>query len=133
MALIDEISVFLIEQGMTRTRFGRLAVSDQRLIDDMQRGRDLSAPMEMRVRGFMQNYRAGLIANIPAKSEPRPRRKVKEEKLLLPHNEKQREESLGNAQEILFRNMMTKGCSALLEAVLRELSTIQRRNRQSVA
>lgn len=40
MSLLHKIERYLEESGVPRTRFGRIAVNDPRLVDDMRRGRE---------------------------------------------------------------------------------------------
>lgn len=40
MAILGKIERYLRRYGMPRTKFGRLAVNDPRLVDDLRNGRD---------------------------------------------------------------------------------------------
>lgn len=40
MAILGKIERYLRQTGMPRTKFGRLAVNDPRLVDDLRKGRD---------------------------------------------------------------------------------------------
>lgn len=40
MAILGKIERYLRQTGMPRTKFGRLAVNDPRLVDDLRNGRD---------------------------------------------------------------------------------------------
>jgi hypothetical protein len=55
--LIRQIEAFMRETKMPQTRFGRLAASDPRLIDDLRKGRTLRPRTRQRVEHFMNNYR----------------------------------------------------------------------------
>lgn len=54
MELLHEIDRFLRVTHMPATKFGRLAVSDPRLVHDLRRGRQPGRRMTARVRGFIQ-------------------------------------------------------------------------------
>ena len=51
--LLPEIERFLRETGMAWTHFGRLAVGDPRLVQDMRNGRTPRPENEARIRAFM--------------------------------------------------------------------------------
>ncbi len=55
--LIRRIERFLRETGMTWTKFGRLAVSDPRFVEDLRNGRLPRPATERRVEHFMNIYR----------------------------------------------------------------------------
>lgn len=55
--LLRQIEIFLRETGMAWTRFGRLAVRDPRLVQDMRNGRQPGPHTEQRVNSFMRDYR----------------------------------------------------------------------------
>ena len=55
--LLRQIEIFLRETGMAWTRFGRLAVRDPRLVQDMRNGRTPGPQTEARVTAFMRQYR----------------------------------------------------------------------------
>lgn len=56
--LLREIEKFLNRTGMPATKFGRLAVSDPRLVLDLRMGREPRRRMVMRVEHFMNKYTA---------------------------------------------------------------------------
>jgi hypothetical protein len=56
--LIRKIERFLAAHTMPRTRFGRLAAQDPRLVDDLRNGREPRPALETRVEHFMNNYRS---------------------------------------------------------------------------
>ncbi|MFT4028038.1 MAG: hypothetical protein QM676_14765 [Novosphingobium sp.] len=58
--LISRIECFLRETGMPWTKFGRLAVSDPRFVEDLRNGRLPRSAMERRVEHFMNKYREDL-------------------------------------------------------------------------
>ena len=132
MALIDEIENFLCEQEMAPSRFGRL-VSDTNLIRTMKQGRELSTPMEERIRGFMRNYRAGLIANIVPPSKPRSAPAPTVEPVLPPHQQNQRDSAQGMGEFNAFRQMMIRGDKSFLPAVRRERDAFVRRLRAQIS
>ena len=51
--LLPDIERFLRETGMAWTRFGRLAVGDPRLVQNMRNGRIPKPENETRIRAFM--------------------------------------------------------------------------------
>ena len=55
--LISRIERFLRETGMPWTKFGRLAVSDPRFVEDLRNGRLPRPAVERRVEHFMNTYR----------------------------------------------------------------------------
>jgi hypothetical protein len=55
--LIRQIEAFMRETKMPQTKFGRLAASDPRLIDDLRKGRILRPRTRQRVEHFMNSYR----------------------------------------------------------------------------
>ena len=57
MPLLRQIEQFLRDTGMPRTKFGRLAARDPRLVDDMRNGREPRHAMRQRVEHFMNIYR----------------------------------------------------------------------------
>ena len=57
MYINREIERFLRETDMPATKFGRLAVSDPRLVHDMRRGREFGQSMQRRVRAFIESQR----------------------------------------------------------------------------
>lgn len=54
--LIRNIEKFLRQTGMPATKFGRLATRDPRFVLDLRNGREPRAPMERRVKAFMDRY-----------------------------------------------------------------------------
>jgi len=56
--LIRKIERFLDAHAMPRTKFGRLAAHDPRLVDDLRNGREPRPAMTSRVEHFMSNYRS---------------------------------------------------------------------------
>jgi 2,4-dienoyl-CoA reductase-like NADH-dependent reductase (Old Yellow Enzyme family) len=59
MNTIRSIETFLRRTGMPRTRFGREAVRDPRLVHDLRRGRQPSDRMQRRIEHFMNIYEKG--------------------------------------------------------------------------
>ena len=65
--IIHEIDAFIAATGMRESTFGRLAVSDGKLIGDL-RGRDGAKPRELRratedkIRHFMETHGASIAA-----------------------------------------------------------------------
>lgn len=57
--LIAEIDEFLVRERMPATRFGRLAVNDTHLVQDLRGGRSIGALTIDRVRAFMKSYGKG--------------------------------------------------------------------------
>jgi hypothetical protein len=55
--LIRKIEAFMRRTKMPQTRFGRLAASDPRLVDDLRNGRRPGSRLERRVEHFMNTYR----------------------------------------------------------------------------
>lgn len=53
MSLMVEVDRFLRRTGMPRTKLGRLACNDPRLVDDMRRGRQLGPYNVTRLRDTM--------------------------------------------------------------------------------
>ncbi|MEI6641378.1 MAG: hypothetical protein WCL10_05035 [Novosphingobium sp.] len=56
--LIRKIERFLSTHAMPRTRFGRLAAHDPRLVDDLRNGREPRPATTERVEHFMNSYRS---------------------------------------------------------------------------
>jgi hypothetical protein len=54
--LIENVETFLLRHRMAPTLFGRHAAQDPRLVSDMRAGRAPRAPLDQRVRGFMDGY-----------------------------------------------------------------------------
>jgi hypothetical protein len=56
--LIKKVERFLADHAMPRTRFGRLAAHDPRLVDDLRNGREPRPATASRVEHFMNTYRS---------------------------------------------------------------------------
>ncbi|WP_373488210.1 hypothetical protein [Blastomonas sp.] len=56
MPILRQIERFLRETNMPRTRFGRLAAGDPRLVDDLRNGREPRAALRTRIEHFMNKY-----------------------------------------------------------------------------
>ncbi|MFM9935765.1 MAG: hypothetical protein ACKVOL_06160 [Novosphingobium sp.] len=56
--LIRKVERFLAANSMPRTRFGRLAAHDPRLVDDLRNGRDPRPALTSRIEHFMNTYRS---------------------------------------------------------------------------
>ena len=56
MSVLHKIDRYLRETAMPRTRFGRLAVGDPRLVDDLRRGREPGEQMVRRVETFLAQH-----------------------------------------------------------------------------
>jgi hypothetical protein len=54
--LLRSIERFLRATGLPESKFGRLAVSDPRLVTDLRRGREPRKRMVQRVEHFMNTY-----------------------------------------------------------------------------
>lgn len=54
--LLRDIERFLRQTGLPETKFGRLAVSDPRLVSDLRRGREPRRRLALRVEHFMNTY-----------------------------------------------------------------------------
>lgn len=65
--LIRQIERFLQTTNMTRTRFGRLAASDPRFVEDLRNGREPRAAMIQRIEDFMNGYLAADKGNTHAR------------------------------------------------------------------
>ena len=65
MSVLVEIDRYLKATAMPRTKFGRLAVRDPRLVDDLRRGREPGPRMVRRIEAF-------LAAHVAAPPEQRP-------------------------------------------------------------
>ncbi len=57
MPLIRKIEKFLRETEMPWTKFGRLAVSDPRFVEDLRNGRQPGKSISQRVEDFMNEWR----------------------------------------------------------------------------
>jgi hypothetical protein len=53
MTILTQVDRYLREHGMPRTKFGRLAVGDPRLVDDLRNGRQLRERTRARVEAFI--------------------------------------------------------------------------------
>jgi hypothetical protein len=59
MDMLRTIERFLRRHNMPRTKFGRLAAHDPRLVDDMRNGREPRAAMRKKIEHFMNIYQEG--------------------------------------------------------------------------
>ncbi|MEY3657693.1 MAG: hypothetical protein RL425_454 [Pseudomonadota bacterium] len=57
MNIGHDIEIFLRQNDMPPTKFGRLVAGDPRLVFDIRLGRELRPPLARRVRAFMQRGR----------------------------------------------------------------------------
>lgn len=57
--LIRTVESFLSRHGMSASQFGRDAAQDPRLVADMRAGRAPRAPLDQRVRGFIDGFELG--------------------------------------------------------------------------
>lgn len=55
--ILRRVERFLRATNMPRTRFGRLAVGDPRLVADLRNGREPRPSMERRLEHFMNTYK----------------------------------------------------------------------------
>lgn len=58
MLINRQIEIFLREQQMPPTKFGRLAARDPRLVLDIRMGREIRPALTLRLQQFMSQYRA---------------------------------------------------------------------------
>ncbi|MET3827174.1 MULTISPECIES: hypothetical protein [Sphingomonas] len=56
MSVLHKIDCYLRATAMPRTKFGRLAVGDPRLVDDLRRGREPGARMVQRIETFLAQH-----------------------------------------------------------------------------
>ena len=56
--LVRKVEKFIAVHRMPRTRFGRLAAQDPRLVDDLRNGREPRPALAKRVEHFMNTYRS---------------------------------------------------------------------------
>ena len=56
MSVLVEIDRYLKATAMPRTKFGRLAVRDPRLVDDLRRGREPGPHMVRRIKAFLATH-----------------------------------------------------------------------------
>ncbi|WOE74719.1 hypothetical protein RB602_12820 [Parasphingorhabdus sp. SCSIO 66989] len=56
MTVLRTVERFLRRHDMPRTKFGRLAARDPRLVDDMRNGREPRKAMRERIEHFMNRY-----------------------------------------------------------------------------
>ncbi|MEO1045811.1 MAG: hypothetical protein AAFX04_10260 [Pseudomonadota bacterium] len=56
--ILREVEKFLRKHDMPRTKFGRLAAHDPRLVDDMRNGREPRKAMRDKIEHFMNKYAA---------------------------------------------------------------------------
>lgn len=61
--LIRDVERFLTATGLPPTKFGRLAVSDPRLVYDLRNGREPRPALRSRVEHFMNTFREGRHAD----------------------------------------------------------------------
>jgi hypothetical protein len=61
--LIRDIERFLERTGLPPTKFGRLAVSDPRLVFDLRNGREPRPRLRSRVEHFMNTFPEGTHAD----------------------------------------------------------------------
>lgn len=59
MDMLRKIERFLRRHNMPRTKFGRLAAHDPRLVDDMRNGREPRIAMRRKIEHFMNIYQEG--------------------------------------------------------------------------
>ena len=59
MSLIWKIERFLRASGLPPTKFGRLAINDPRLIDDLRNGREPRAATVARIEAFIARAEQG--------------------------------------------------------------------------
>ncbi len=57
MTLLSRIEQFLQRSGMTATRFGRLAINDPRLVNDLRNGREPRAATKARIERMISEQR----------------------------------------------------------------------------
>ena len=55
--ILNEVEAFCSKHELPRTTFGRAAIGDANLIDDLREGRELRRATEAKVRTFMATYR----------------------------------------------------------------------------
>lgn len=58
MCLMVKIDRYLRQNNMPPTTFGRRAINDPRLVEDMRRGRELRAETVARVEAFLSGHPA---------------------------------------------------------------------------
>lgn len=58
MQINRQIEIFLREQHMPPTKFGRLAARDPRLVLDIRMGREIRPALAARLMQFMAHYRS---------------------------------------------------------------------------
>ena len=68
--LIHTVESFLSRHGMSPSQFGRDAAQDPRLVADLRAGRAPRAPLDQRVRGFIDGFE--LAAAVPGKRRSAP-------------------------------------------------------------
>ena len=74
--LLLQIQQFMRDHGMARTRFGREAVGDPRLVDDLCGGREPSQRVRDKVRGFIAEQRARGVPVVAEKPRREPVRRA---------------------------------------------------------
>ncbi len=57
MTMLVEIDRYLRATGMSPSRFGRLAVNDPRLVQDLRKGRTLGRSVVLRIECFIAGQR----------------------------------------------------------------------------
>ncbi len=58
MSLLVKIDRYCRRNGLRPSRFGRLAVQDPRLVQDLRRGRQLGSAIAAKIEAFMAEPRA---------------------------------------------------------------------------
>jgi hypothetical protein len=56
MALLDDISMFIADHGLSERRFGELALNDKNFVSDIRAGRSPSLNTVEKLRRFMSAY-----------------------------------------------------------------------------
>lgn len=56
--VLFDIARFLADNRMRPTTFGKLAIDDPFIVEDLRRGRDVRRRTERRLRAFMEHYEA---------------------------------------------------------------------------
>ena len=57
--MLGEVDAYLRKSGMAPTAFGRAAVNDPRLVQDLRNGRELRASTQQRIRDYIARAQAG--------------------------------------------------------------------------
>lgn len=58
--LVCKVRRYLQRTGMKRTQFGRCAINDPRLVDDLIAGRQVRARTAQRIEAFIESHPRGL-------------------------------------------------------------------------